>query len=175
MHGFRPGDGECFPLSDGALRLMSMPGMLAVPVSDSPACATTSFRLTHAIAFAASVNWRNKGRARSAAKRRSRCMLEYYTAGVARVQASWPRASGTAPASRRSTALSAADAGPWGARHRGVSWCKFRVAKGAKALARFEVVRCGKIRFRTTLNAQATILWHNGVQGVAGSNPAVPI
>ena len=48
-------------------------------------------------------------------------------------------------------------------------------SNGAKALATFDVVRCGNVRFCTTLHVPITLFNHYGVQGVAGSNPAVPI
>ena len=50
----------------------------------------------------------------------------------------------------------------------------FCASKGAKTLATFEVVRCGNVLIFTTLHAWTTLFNHNGVQGVAGSNPAVP-
>jgi len=59
--------------------------------------------------------------------------------------------------------------------HHGVCWCMICALKGAKSLATFHVVRCGNVRFCTTLHAWTTLFNHNGVQGVAGSNPAVPI
>jgi len=49
-------------------------------------------------------------------------------------------------------------------------WCKLVYVsrlKGAKTFATFEVVRCGNVQFCATLR--------DGVQAVAGSNPAVPI
>jgi hypothetical protein len=54
-------------------------------------------------------------------------------------------------------------------------WCKFRASKDAKALVTFDVVRCANVRFRTTFHVWTTLSEHYGVQGVAGSNPAVPI
>jgi len=51
----------------------------------------------------------------------------------------------------------------------------FRASKGAKPVTSLEVVRRGNVPFCTTLHALTAIFWHNGVQGVAGSNPAVPI
>ena len=57
----------------------------------------------------------------------------------------------------------------------GVCWCMFCSSKGAKTLATFEVVRCGNVRSLATLHTSTTLFNLNGVQGVAGSNPAVPI
>ena len=57
----------------------------------------------------------------------------------------------------------------------GVKGCKFRASKGAKSLAILDVVRCANVRSLATLHAWTTISEHYGVQGVAGSNPAVPI
>ena len=51
----------------------------------------------------------------------------------------------------------------------------FCASKGAKPFATLEVVRCGNVRFCTSLHAWTTPFILNGVQGVAGSNPAVPI
>ena len=59
--------------------------------------------------------------------------------------------------------------------NRGVCWGMSCASKGAKSLATFDVVRCGNVRFCATLHALATLFILNGVQGVAGSNPAVPI
>jgi hypothetical protein len=52
--------------------------------------------------------------------------------------------------------------------------CMFCASRGAKSFATFEVVRCGNVRILATLHARLTLFNHNGVQGVAGSNPAVP-
>jgi hypothetical protein len=54
-------------------------------------------------------------------------------------------------------------------------WGMICATKGAKSLAKLDVVRCGIVLFHTTLHAWDTLLDRNGVQGVAGSNPAVPI
>jgi hypothetical protein len=48
-------------------------------------------------------------------------------------------------------------------------------SKVATSLATCHAVRCGNVRVCTTLHVEATVFNHNGVQGVAGSNPAVPI
>jgi hypothetical protein len=56
----------------------------------------------------------------------------------------------------------------------GVCRCMICASKGAKSLATFHVVRCGDVRFCTTLHVETTLFNLNGVQGVAGSNPAVP-
>jgi hypothetical protein len=57
----------------------------------------------------------------------------------------------------------------------GVCWCMFRASIPEKSLANLQVVRCAKLRKLTTLAARIALPRHNGVQGVAGSNPAVPI
>ena len=56
-----------------------------------------------------------------------------------------------------------------------VSWCMFCASRGTKTFATSEVVRCGNVRSCATLHESTTLFNHNGVQGVAGSNPAVPI
>jgi hypothetical protein len=50
-----------------------------------------------------------------------------------------------------------------------VRWCMIYATKSARPLATFHVVRCGNVRFCTTLHVSATLFNHNGVQGVAGS------
>jgi hypothetical protein len=54
-------------------------------------------------------------------------------------------------------------------------WGMICATKGAKSLAKLDVVRCGNVQYHATLHARTTLLHPNGVQGVAGSNPAVPI
>jgi hypothetical protein len=56
----------------------------------------------------------------------------------------------------------------------GVCWCMFRASMCAKGVASLYVDRCAKRRNRMTLLVQNARPRHNGVQGVAGSNPAVP-
>ena len=57
----------------------------------------------------------------------------------------------------------------------GICWGMSCASKGAKTLATFHVVRCGNVQLCTTFHVSATLFILNGVQGVAGSNPAVPI
>ena len=54
-------------------------------------------------------------------------------------------------------------------------WCMICATKGAKSLAILDAVRCGNVQFHATLQARTTLTDLYGVQGVAGSNPAVPI
>jgi hypothetical protein len=47
--------------------------------------------------------------------------------------------------------------------------------KAPKPFADLSVVRCANVLFCASLQVWSTLSDHNGVQGVAGSNPAVPI